>query len=349
MFNDLDFLIERKYHRKVKNVLWRLEPYFSKILLFFSIFQFFYVNFIIRIDYALLFSDIKDWMDIIIIFLLIGTILGGMVVLPIYSYIKFIHKKLGPKSTIANELYLSLFLLVINFILDNLRIVELYLYIFILGAFAISMIGMIFLYPPIERIISLITNSIDPIRAYDIYYEMISDRLKEKLGELNENERNIKYYLKDSDQNSENSTKIYEFLEEKKRLLEEYLMLSNQKSQIEKKFDEKRDNYLNEREVSITVNDCKEELKLSYSINKEIGKKNFYFFGGFLILLIGILALVYPLLNLQINLPSWMGFIFLPLTFLLWFFGYKIKKKNEKNLEKLERIYSKYKMDDTDR
>lgn len=345
MSNDLDFLIEKKHHKKVKNFLWKFEPHFSKILLFFSIFQFFLDNFILKLNYAAIFSGVVDWMDIILALILIGTILGGIVVLPIYFYIKLIHNKLGPKSTIAYELYLSLFLLVINFVLNNLRNIELYLYIFVLSTFAISIIGLVFLYSPTEKTFSLISQAVDPIKAFDIYNDLISNRFKNILDLSNKIEKKIQTYIRDFEQNPENYNKVYEYLEEKKELLEDYILLSDQRSQITNKFNESKESYLSNREALITVSDCKEEFKLRSLINKGSGKISFCYIGGFFVLMFGIVGIISHLLNLPINLPLWIALILIPLSIFLWFYGYRLRNKFNEIEKKLELLLTKYKIE----
>lgn len=343
MSEDLDFLMEKKIHKKGKNFLWKLEPYFSKILFFFAIIQFFLDNFILRLDYVALFSDVGDWLDVIFVLILIGTVLGVIVVLPIYFYIKFIHNKLGPKSAIANELYLSLFLLVINFVLNNLRSIEFYIYIFVLSTFAISIIGSVFLYSPTEKTISLISQAVDPITAFEIYNNLITNRLKNILDLSNKIEKKILIILKDIDQNPDNSNKkVFDYLEEKKKILEDYLILNGQRIQITSKFNESKEFYLNNRDVKITVEDCKEELKLRSLINKESGEFSFCFIGGFFLCMLGIMGIIYHLLNLPINLPLWIALILIFLSIFLWFYGYRLRNKRNEKEKKFELLLAKY-------
>ena len=110
----------------------------------------------------------------------------------------------------------------------------------------------------------------------------------------------------------------------------------------EVQFNETKESFLSNREVSITINDCKEEIKLRSLINKESGKIGFCYIGGLFVLMFGIIGIIYPLLNLPINLPLWIALILIPLSIFLWFYGYRLRNKTNEIEEKLELLLTKY-------
>ena len=244
MQEDLEISLENRIQTILKKYLWKLEPYLTEFLFFLSIILFFIDNLILKINYSRIFDpEFQGDLGILGPIMMISMIFGMFVIFPLYPYFKFIHKELGPKSKQTYELYVSISLLITNFILNTFEVQDYHMYILFFGAASIMLIGSIFIFLDEERIKESISNSTNPNQTYITVNSLLKNKTEIILKKISQIDKNIQNQLQKSMVLSKDKKEIYDNLSKKTELIEEFVFLKKKLKKL-KSFMKKTKKYL---------------------------------------------------------------------------------------------------------
>lgn len=262
MQENLEFTLENRTQKLLKKYLWKIEPYLSEFLFFLSITIFFIDNLILKINYSLIFDpEFQGDLGIVGPIIMISMILGVFIVFPLYPYFKLIRKELGPKSTQAYELYVSISLLITNFILNTFETQEYGVYIFVFGSMSIILIGFIFIYSNEERFEDSISDAINPNQAYITMNSLLENQAEILLKRIAQIDKNIQDQLRKSIIEFRDKKEIYNYVSNKTGLIEDYVFLKKRIEKIKKFYEEYKETFEIQEDRYKKPSDCEKELK----------------------------------------------------------------------------------------
>ncbi|MBA7521874.1 hypothetical protein ES705_13985 [subsurface metagenome] len=343
MQENLEITLENRTQKLLKKYLWKIEPYLSKILFFLSIIIFFIDNLILRINYSRIFDpEFQGDLGIVGSIMMISMILGAFIVFPLYPYFKLIRKELGPKSTQAYELYVSISLLITNFILNTFETQEYGVYIFVFGSMSIILIGFIFIYSNEERFEDSISDAINPSQAYITMNSLLENQAEILLKRIAQIDKNIQEQLRKSIIEFRDKKEIYNYISIKTGVIEDYVFLKKRIEKIKKFFEEYKETYKIQENRYKKPSDCEKELKFRVLLHNRDKKKVAWFFAGFFTIFLGISVVILPILGDPANAPPWTAFILIPLGIFFLIYGYRSSKETKLLLKDFEDFIEPY-------
>jgi hypothetical protein len=344
MHKNLELILEDRTQKLIKRVIWKIEPYLSKILFFLSIGFFFIENLILKLNYSLLFNpELQGRTGLFAPIVLLGAFYGMFIVFPLYSYFKFIYNKLGPKSTQAYEIFVSISLLITNYLLSIIKSPELYLYIYLIGAMSICLIGSIFLASNEEKVEGLIDEAVNPSKTYQTIMEHYKNQLNHNLKMMGQIQNEITKLLMTSDHTESN--KVHSLIDKNVEIIEGCIFLKEKVEKIHDFYEENKSEYSSKEICSKDFSEYEEELILRAKYNKIEGLIGLFYIIGFFLLLFGCAIIFMAYFGPPPNAPIWISYILISLGLILWIYGhhhrkrtlhYEIQLKNINNSQKSE-------------
>jgi len=345
MQENLEIILGNRTQKFIKRSLWKIEPYLSKIFFFLSITYFFIENFILKLNYNLLFNpELQGRTGLFAPIVLLGAFFGMFIVFPLYSYFKFIYNKLGPKSTQTYEIFVSVSLLITSYLLSIIKSPEIYLYIYLIGAMSICLIGTIFLVSNEAKIEGLIDEAVNPSKTYQTIMEYYRNQLNNNLKITEQIQDEITMLLTTSDYTE--SKKVYSLINKNAEIIEDCILLKKKSKKIHDFYEENKSEYCSKEIYSKDFSEYEEELILRARYNKIEGLIGLSYIIGFFLLLLGCAIIFMTYFGPPPNAPVWVSYILTPSGLTLWIYGHYHRKRTLHYEVQLKKIIMPQKSED---